>query len=212
MTRLLATLGTSPGVVYETLLNLCRGSYGGDMPRLAIDEVTLVYTSNRLVREAYAAARLLVLCRDTVFEEGDERRLPGNCRVERVTGAPLGFEDITGRREYEEYINTIRRLISPGDIVDVSGGRAAMAAGAALIAALEKPKAMIVATVVSSEAYQKASESFRKLLEQEKKPSILMDELAGRSCSLLAEEYEPIRRILASLVTGRATTYILYPV
>ena len=123
--RLVATMGTSPGVVYEALLNVCRGRYDAPYsPAVPVDTVVMVHTSAPGVVRAAGIARLLIYCSHAVFPEGDPRRLP--CWVESVGLAPVDVEDVDTGKAYEVYYNSIQRHIGQGEIVDVAAARAAI--------------------------------------------------------------------------------------
>ncbi len=204
-------MGTSPGAVYETLLNLCRGSYdcgGGECPRLSIDQVTLVRTSEASVEAAARVARLLIHCSGEVFPEGDERRLP--CSVRSVGVVALGFPDIRARSEYEEFRRRIASVVGQGDVVDVSGGRVAMSVGAALAPLVHRLReVVVVATSVPQNTYsatKAAMDSIKANYDIER----IEQEVVEQGCRVL-QGYPGLVELLRRLVTGEATTILLYP-
>ncbi len=209
MTRLIATMGTQPGSVYETLLNLCRGRYDrGDetSPPIPIDEVVLVYTKSKDVVDAYRLARLLIACSQHIM--GEQLRLP--CMVRKIIGVPVDVEDIDSRQSFESFYNTVRRSVSQGDIIDVTGGRVAM--GIAAARAAWESKAMIVASVIPAERYSEINAAKRAILATYDIGSIVSDLEHGKlSCLELADRYRGLARDLSKLVTGKASTYLLYP-
>ncbi len=208
MVRLLATLGTSPGPVYETLLNLCRGSYEAPYtPRIRVETVTLVHTSNPAVKDAYHAAKLLILCSHTLFPEGDDRRLPGECLPREVSSLPLEIDDVASRSEYEEFVKKIQSVVGPGDIVDISGGRVAMAVAAAMYAS-SMPGTMVVASAVPSDAYRSLSNVFATL-RQKHSLGKLVEAVEEKGCKALIGTGAD--KLFAQLVTGKARTYALHP-
>ena len=209
MARLVATVGTQPGSVYETTLNLCRGSYdrgGEESPPIAVEELVLIYTRGREVVAAYRIARLMVACSVHVMPE--QVRLP--CTVRRIVGVPVDVEDVDSRKSFEEFYRAVKRNVSEGDVIDVSGGRVAM--GIAAARAAWEANAMVVATVVPAERYSEINAAKRAILSTYDVGEIASSVEEGRlSCFELASRYPDLARNLARLVTGRATTYVLYP-
>ncbi len=211
MARLVATLGTQPGSVYETLLNLCRGAYDygeKESPRLSIDEVVLVHTRGAVVVEAYRLAKLLLACQRHVMPQ--ELRLPNHCHVGKIVAAPVELEDVDSRRGFEEFYRVVRANVSRGDVVDVSGGRVAMGVAAALAA--RDAEAMVVASVIPSEEYQQVESARKAILSTYDVRGVLSELEQGLlACHELPDRYPELARQLARLVTGRAVTYVLYP-
>jgi hypothetical protein len=204
-------MGTSPGAVYETLLNLCRGSYdcgGTSCPRLGIDQVTLVRTSSPAVEFAARVARLLIHCNNQVFPGDDPRRLP--CTIRSVGVIPLGFPDVSTRKDYEALLQTITKSLGRGDVVDVTGGRVAMAVGAALAPITYSVRdVMIVSTSIPQDRYKAIGAALDKIranydLERIEREAI------EQGCQTL-RKYPGLASLLRQLVTGEATTILLYP-
>jgi hypothetical protein len=208
LARLVATLGTSPGVPYETLLNLCRGAYDAPYnPPLRIDSVTLVYTSSPRVVASYRAAQLLLACHRQLFKD-NEKSLPEGCRLRDVGGVELGFEDVDTRERYESLSHRLYRVLGRDDVVDVSGGRAAMAAAASLAAS--RLGATVVATVVDPQLYSQTSSAFTALIQNYDLDKIHGEVLERGGCEVL-EKYPGAAGLLRQLVTGRAKTFVLHP-
>lgn len=206
MARLVATVGTSPGVVYEALLNVCRGLYDAPYsPAVPVDTVVMVHTSAPGVVRAARIARLLIHCSHAVFPEGDPRRLP--CRVASTGLAPVGAVDIDSRRAYELYHGAVSRHIGPGDVVDVTGGRASMAVAAAR-AAIGQPGTMVTTTIVPQDAYQAAMAALNVLRNYDL--DTVMERALSEGCGVLGK-YPGLAEALGRLVTGRARTILLYP-
>jgi len=212
MVRLLATMGTSPGSVYETLLNLCRGSYecGGETcPRISIDTVTMIRTSNPRVVAASRLARLLITCSQTIFPEGDPRRLP--CRVSNVGLVDAGVDDIDSRSSYERFSEVVRRNIGEGDIVDVTGGRVSMAVAAALTPLRFRMRdILVVASSIPQEAYQETSRIVEEFMARYSLDAIEERVYGEAGCSALSG-FEGLTSLLQRIVTGQARTVVLYP-
>ena len=207
MARLVASLGTSAGVVYETLLNLCRGSYDGwYTPRLCIDEVVLVRTNAPAVEQASKVLKLLLACSDLLPKD---RRLPEYCRSPRVVDIVVDVADIDSRAAFEEYAGRVTRVVGKGDVVDITGGRASMAVALAR-AALASPATMVVTTIIPQDKYRATTTAQSTLLKNYNVDQIL-NVLREKPCSELAREMPDLARILSEIVTGKAKTIQLYP-
>ncbi len=209
MARLVATIGTSPGTVYETLLNLCRGRYDSGEEKtspIPVDTVVIAYTSAQKVVNAYRVASLLVKCSKTLFQ-GTKKELPSPCNVEKIIGVPLGIADVSSRKEYEIFYEKIGSYIDQGDVVDVTGGRVAMAVAAAIRAA--KRDAMVVASTVPPEKYRELGSVFDSILQTYDLDRII-SEVENSGCEAL-DKYENLKTALRKLVTGEAQTYVLFP-
>ncbi len=211
MSRLVATLGTQPGSSYETLLNICRGNYDyGDRstPPLSVSEVVLVHTRAQNVLDAYHLAKILIACQGHVLP--DELKLPEHCRIKKIIGIPVDIHDVDSRQSFEEFKSIVERNISKGDIVDVSGGRVAMAIAAAFAA--RQNNALVVATVIPSQMLQQIDNVKKAILATfDVKDIVSRLEKGSLGCRDLVNSYPELARKLSELVTGRARTYVLYP-
>jgi hypothetical protein len=209
--RLLATMGTSPGAVYETLLNLCRGSYdcGAETcPSIRVDRVTLIRTSNPKVVLASRIAALLIACNTAIFPEGDPRRL--QCTIRDIGIAEAKAEDIDSRRAYEEFTRQIASIIGEGDIVDVTGGRTSMAVAAALTPLkLKLKEVMIVSTIIPQDLYRQTAAAL-DTLQKNYNIEQLEQTIQEKGCQALTQQ-QPQLRLLQQLVTGKAKTILLHP-
>jgi hypothetical protein len=211
LARLIATLGTQAGSVYETLLNLCRGTYDyGERgaPRISVDEVVLVYTRAEPVLDAYRLAKIILACQRYIMP--NHLRLPETCVIGKIVAAPVDVEDVDSRRGFERFYDVVKMNISRGDVVDVSGGRVAMGVAAALAA--RNVEAMIVATTIPPERYQEVESAKKAILTTYDVKGILTELEQGMlSCYELVQKYPELAKQLAKLVTGQARTYVLYP-
>jgi len=204
--RLIATLGASAGVVYESTLNLCRGSWESPYATpIRIDEVVVVRTTAPPVEFAFKLLKLLFACTETL---PPEKRLPENCRAIRIVDVPAPVQDIVDKNSYLQYYDTIRRQIAPESIVDVSGGRAAMAIAAAR-AAIATPYTTLITTIIPPEQYQATTTAQNKLrqylIDQ------ILEQLEKQTCTEIAKKYPNPIKLLAQLVTGKAKTVQLAP-
>lgn len=208
MAGLVSTLGVSPGVPYETLLNLCRGSYDAPYnPPLKVDSVTIVYTTHPMVVSSYMVAWLLIECGGEIFR-GSSKSLPEGCGRVTVDGVKLPFEDVDSRERFQHLAYRLRRIIGRNDVVDVTGGRASMAIAASLAAA--EAGAMIVTTLISPQLYNQVSSAFDTLIKRHPIDKILREIMEAGSCSPL-NNYPETKELLGRLVTGTAKTFVLHP-
>ena len=206
MVRLIATLGASAGVVYESTLNLCRGSWESPYATpIRIDEVVVVRTTAPQVEFAFKLLKLLFACTETL---PPEKRLPENCRAIRIVDVPAPVQDIVDKNSYLQYYDTIRRQIAPESIVDVSGGRAAMGIAAAR-AAIATPYTILVTTIIPPEQYQATTAAQNKLRQYN--IDQILEQLEKQTCTEIAKKYPNPIKLLAQLVTGKAKTVQLAP-
>ena len=211
MTRLIATLGTSPGAVYETVLNLCRGSYdcgSEDCHRISINTITLITTTHPRVILSGKVSHILLECSEALFPPDDPRRLP--CSIDSVNIIHVDVKDIDSKSAYEKFKKTIASTVSSGDMLDITGGRASMAVAAVLATHVEKKlhDVGVYTTIIPSEL-QRATMSAAERLN-----NFNIDKLYERfkkeGCNTLKDTHE-IAKVLRDLVTGRAQTIQLHP-
>ena len=207
MVRLVATLGASSGVVYEAVLNLCRGTWESPYATpIQVDEVVVVRTTAPQVETAFKLLKLLFACSETL---PPDKRLPENCRAIRIVDVPVPVQDITDKDSYLQYYDAVRRQIAPESIVDVSGGRAAMGIAAAR-AAIATPYTILVTTIIPPEKYQ-ATTAAQNTLRQHYNIDQILEQLEKHTCKEIAKTYPDIPKLLAQLVTGKAKTIQLAP-
>ena len=204
--RLVATLGASAGVVYESTLNLCRGTWESPYPtKISIDEVVVVRTSAPQVEFAYKLLKLLFACSEML---PPEKRLPENCKSIRIVDVPVPVQDIVDKNSYLQYYNAVKGQIAPESIVDISGGRAAMSVAAAR-AAIATPYTILVTTIIPPEQYQATTAAQNKLRQYN--IDQIIEQLEKQTCREIAGKHPDIIKLLAQLVTGKAKTVQLAP-
>ena len=136
MARMVALLGTSPGTVHTTLCKLLEMS-------VKVDEVVIYATLQHAAEEAVEILRRCP-CPGT----GETPLRPGV----RVETRLLGFEDVHGPEDLERLRISLRPVLR-GALLDVTGGRKAMAIAAALEG--YRSGATVVATVIPREEYKR---------------------------------------------------------
>jgi len=204
--RLVATLGVSAGVVYEAVLNLCRGVWESPYAtRIRVDEVVVVRTSAPQVEFTFKLLKLLFACSEML---PPEKRLPEQCKAIRIVDVPVPIQDIVDKNSYLQYYNVVRRQIAPESIVDISGGRAAMGIAAAR-AAIATPYTILVTTIIPPEQYQATTTAQNKLRQYN--IDQIIEQLEKQTCREIARKHPDIIKLLAQLVTGKAKTVQLAP-
>ncbi len=190
----LATQGTSPGIVGELVSNIVSGRVEGLPGPGSVERVTLLATGHEMVQLASRVAAAIAKC----------------CAgVENVEVRAINAPDVVDRASFSQFTELVYEALQgvEGSIVlDVTGGRVGMAL-AAFIAAYEtvgRGRLYITTTQVPPEKYQELQRVFRE-------EKALLDELANRvlreGCVLSDEE----KKRLCSLVTGEAVTAVLWP-
>ncbi|AWR96166.1 CRISPR-associated protein [Acidianus sulfidivorans JP7] len=139
MVKLISTLGTSPGGVFETLNNLRRGNYNSkdNVVPVKITEVYVVRTKDRSVELAWKLIKGIFAC-------------CGDNEVELVD-IPLEISDINSVEDYDYFKKEVSSKISAGDYIDFTGGRKAMSVAAAIEA--KRLNAHIVTTIIPQDEY-----------------------------------------------------------
>ncbi len=138
--RLVALLGTSPGTVHTTL---CKLQERG----IEVNEVIIYATLPEVAEEAQEILRRCP-CLSTGKPPLEEKQ-----RVEIRT---LGFSDVRSPEDLEELRLALRPALR-GALLDVTGGRKAMAIAAALEG--YRSGATVVATIISQEEYKRIQEA-----------------------------------------------------
>ncbi|BBD73326.1 hypothetical protein HS1genome_1715 [Sulfodiicoccus acidiphilus] len=157
----------------ESLVNLRRGTYaslGVNQP-VKIDEIYVVRTRGEEVERAFRILRALLLC---CVKESPPLR-----------DVPLDLNDVDSPEDYAKFRGAVLKLVSPGDYVDVTGGRKVMSVAAAVVA--RERGAHVLTTLISTKEYARVTEEARKLNENS------LDLSAGCSkdtslCSLLSPQ------------------------
>jgi CRISPR-associated protein Csx14 len=149
MVKLVATLGTSPGGVFETYMNLKSGNYGGEP--VDIKEVYIIRTSDKAVELAWKLVKAIFVC-------------CGSKEVE-IADIPLPINDIVTKEDYEIFRKGLQGKISKGDYVDFTGGRKAMSVAAAINAI--RNSAYVVTTIIPQNEYNRIQNLIKQLKEEE---------------------------------------------
>ncbi len=146
--RLIATLGTTPGGVYETYKNLSNATYDANIKeRHDIKEIVLVTTNDSNVNFAYKLVELIFL----YFKE--------NVRINKVS---VNFSDISDYKKSLEFLNLIKTMdINERDLIDITGGRKSMSTILAIEASRRNAK--IFTTIIPQNEYGKISGTISKL-------------------------------------------------
>ncbi|MEM0104834.1 MAG: CRISPR-associated ring nuclease Crn1 [Candidatus Methanomethylicia archaeon] len=189
MVRLIATLGTSPGGVFESFLNLSTGKYECeecDHRPIKVDEVYIVRTIDPQVELAWKIVKVLFICCSKIEVN--------------LYDIPLKISDITSPRDYKEFKDNLNKFINQGDYVDFTGGRKSMSVAAALVA--REKRAHVITTIIPQDEYNRISESIKKMNRAE------LSEYANRldhrsKCDARFNE------IICSLTSKSATTILL---
>ncbi len=146
MVKLVATLGTSPGGIYETFMNLRSGNYNGEAVK-DLKEVYVIRTSDKAVELAWKLVKAIFVCC-----QGKE--------VE-IIDIPIQIKDIASKEDYNIFVKSLQGKISRGDYVDFTGGRKAMSVAAAMSAIMNE--AHVVTTIVPQDEYNRIQSLIKQL-------------------------------------------------
>jgi CRISPR-associated protein Csx14 len=153
MARLIATLGTSPGGIFESYKNLIEGNYEGDnVEKVNIDEVYIIRTSDKAVEFAWKLVKAIFAC--------------CGAKGVHVYDIPLSISDINNRQDFLMFKREVESKINEGDFVDITGGRKSMSVAAAISAI--KRKARTITTIVPQAEYNKVQKLIKELEPREK--------------------------------------------
>ncbi|MCY0859827.1 MAG: CRISPR-associated ring nuclease Crn1 [Sulfolobaceae archaeon] len=170
MAKLVATLGTSPGGIVETFLHLRESDS-------SLNDIVVITTSDPSTRKAYDILLNIFQCCVKV-----------NYPQVMLSKIEMPFQDITSSEDLEEFYNKIKGVINEGDYVDITGGRKAMSAVAAMAAA--KKGARVFTTIIPQSDYTIIN---NKVKELEDKVIEKCDEaLKGIYCSLISKNARTI--------------------
>jgi CRISPR-associated protein Csx14 len=185
MTKLVSTLGTSPGGIFETYVNLRKGKYEGDeVKAIDIKEVYVIRTLDKSVEFAWKLVKSIFAC---CKEKGDEVT---------IADIPISIQDINSPDDFKKFKKEICSRINVGDYVDFTGGRKAMSVAAALSA--REVKAHVVTTIIPQNEYNRISEIIKELRGKED----LVEKAGNGNC-------ESIRDTICKLVSNEAKTVLL---
>ncbi|AKV74186.1 MULTISPECIES: CRISPR-associated ring nuclease Crn1 [Metallosphaera] len=152
MVKLVSTLGTSPGGVFETFMNLRQGKYEAENPvPVDIKEVYVIRTSDPAVERAFRLLKAIFAC-------------CGGREVE-VAGIPLAMNDINTRSDYLQFRREVLSRISPGDYVDFTGGRKAMSVAAVLAA--RQREAHVVTSIIPQADYNEIQSKMKDFKDED---------------------------------------------
>ncbi|WP_252901503.1 CRISPR-associated ring nuclease Crn1 [Vulcanisaeta sp. JCM 14467] len=177
--RLVVTLGTTPGGVYESFINLRLGRCIGCVGPVGVDEVYVVRSAS--VEFTWKLVKAIFTCCDT-----------GDVVIKDLV-APM--EDMEDPEDFRRFMDAVLSVVRGGDYVDFTGGRKAMSVAAALAA--REVGAHLVTTVVPPEEYGRVNELIRRLRGVEG----LVEEAARGNCG--------IKDLVCGLVSGGARTIVL---
>jgi len=169
--KLIATLGTSPGGIFETYTNLINGTYEAERPeKVEISDVYIIRTKDKDVEFAWKLVKALFTC----------MKVPA-----QIVDIPVNISDITSKSDYDLFRKAVFDKISRGDYVDFTGGRKAMSVAAAIGAA--QRGASLVTTIIPQQEYNRIQQKIKELKEKE-------DEIerAGKGNCRIAEELKEI--------------------
>ena len=146
--RLIATLGTSPGGIYETYKNLTNANYDAVTKKNHnIDEIILITTNDPNVNFAYKLVELIF----AYFKE--------SVSIKRVS---INFSDIDDYKKSLEFLNIIKTIdINEKDLIDITGGRKSMSTILAIEASRKNAK--IFTTIIPQNMYHKISGTISSL-------------------------------------------------
>lgn len=183
MVKLVSTLGTTPGGIFETFMNLRQGKYEGeDVKPIDIKEVYVIRTSDKGVEFAWKLVKAIFTC----------------CKGGEVTisDIPLPMQDITSPEDFKKFRREVFSRVSVGDYVDFTGGRKAMSVAAALVA--REVKAHVVTTIIPQEEYNRVLGVINVL----KNMGDLVEKAGKGNC-------DPIKDYICKLVSNEARTVVL---
>ncbi|MCI2414096.1 MAG: CRISPR-associated ring nuclease Crn1 [Candidatus Aramenus sp.] len=194
--KLISTLGTSPGGIFETYVNLMLGNYdagGENAGRVQIQEIYVIRTNDPDVDFAWKLLKAIFVC----------------CRAEKngqgqvtLVDIPLNVNDINSRSDFQTFNNAVKNRINVGDYVDVTGGRKSMSVAAALAALSQR--AHVVNTIIPQEELNRIQGLVRKL--KEKKGEI---ESLGNKGLTQSTKKECESLGICELVSNKARTILL---
>ena len=149
MVKLVATLGTSPGGIAETLYNLSEGKYVAPFEPKEINFEELIVVRTKGTDEAFYALKAILLC----------------CvGYEKVKEVLFPFDDVNEPKDFVTVRETVRGLLKPGDYLDFTGGRKAISAAAVLSA--RDVGAHLVTTLIDQQEYGEMLRKFNQLKDK----------------------------------------------
>lgn len=165
MTRLIATLGTSPGGIIESFLYLVKVD-----PDL--NDIVVIATSDPLVQKAYNILLSIFSC-----------CVKPNFRV-MLSKKDLPFPDISSSEDLKVFYQVAESIIEPGDYVDITGGRKAISVVAAM-AAMNKG-AKVLTTIIPQNEYTRINNIIKNMGNEVKENC--SEEEKKVVCSLISQK------------------------
>lgn len=180
MAKLIATLGTSPGGIFETYTNLVKGTYEAENPiPQEIDSVYIIRTVDKEVDFAWKLIKLLFSC----------LKVPAT-----ISDIRVNVTDIMSKTDYDTFKNAIFDKIIKGDFVDFTGGRKSMSVAAA-IGALKRG-GNLVTTIIPQQEYNRIQQKLKELKEKKEKEIREIEEIMEKSgkveCGNLTQDLNEI--------------------
>lgn len=181
MVKLVCTLGTSPGGIFETFMNLRKGNYEAENPILVdIDEVYVIRTSDETVQFAWKLIKAIFACCERP--------------AVKITDIPVDIQDIYSKDDFKKFKDKLSSVVGPKDYVDFTGGRKAMSVAAVLVA--REAKAHVVTTIIPQNEYNRISSIIKELQGQkdlvEKAGSGNCDGIKEKICNLVSKDARTI--------------------
>ena len=189
--RLIATLGTSPGGIYETYKNLTNANYDAVTKKNHnIDEIILITTNDPNVNFAYKLVELIF----AYFKE--------SVSIKRVS---INFSDIDDYKKSLEFLNIIKTIdINEKDLIDITGGRKSMSTILAIEASRKNAK--IFTTIIPQNMYHKISGTISSLKNYDIESAL--NELK-KDYNEALKRYEWIK-LVENLISKDARTFRIY--
>jgi CRISPR-associated protein Csx14 len=172
MPKLVATLGTSPGGVAESLLYLNKIG-------ILINDIEILLTSEPTVLKSYnIVSTILTCCVNLGYDIYISKHV-------------LPFNDIESNEELITLKTKLEEIINEGDYVDITGGRKAISVIAALIA--KKKKAHVITSIIPQDEYTRINNLLKNIQTKEIKSRRECDEETKKLyCSLISNTSKTI--------------------
>lgn len=150
--KLISTLGTSPGGIYETYVNLAKGNYEGEEGQpIEISEIYVIRTKDPDVEFAWELLKAIFVC-------------CGTPKKVEIADIPLDINDVDSRSSFQLFNNAVKEKINVGDYVDITGGRKSMSVAAALAAVTMK--AHVVNSIIPQKETNRIQDMVKRLKDK----------------------------------------------
>ncbi len=210
--HIVATMGTSPGIVGELVYNIMERRVEGIQyaEDARVTSITVVGTAHRLVRLAALTVQPLLEC----------------CLgyTTPVTVKLINSPDVADAQSYQEYYNAVRNTLQEhiekgGEdyivVLDITGGRASMAVAAfeAAYHIVSRGRLYVTTTQVQTESYTQLQNLYRELAQKGLEEAIkayleAKKNNPDKACQTV-KEIQASNGDLCTLVTRQAITTIL---